>query len=49
MSGQKLTIYMDSKLIKDLKKLAIDEDTSVSQILSKLAMEYIKNAKNKNN
>lgn len=49
VAGQKLTIYMNPELIKDLKKVAIDEDTSVSQILSKLAIEYVKNAKNKNN
>jgi len=49
MAGKKLNIYMDEKLIKDLKKIAIDKDTSVSKILTELSIEYVKNAKNKNN
>lgn len=47
MAGQKFTIYMEPNLIKDLKKIAIDKDTSVSKILSKLAIEYLKKEKSK--
>ncbi|UZQ49888.1 hypothetical protein [Clostridium kluyveri] len=47
MAGQKFTIYMDPNLIKKLKKIAIDKDTSVSRILSKLAIEYLKEEKSK--
>jgi len=36
---------MDPELIKELKKLAIDKETSVSKILSELAIEYIKKEK----
>lgn len=47
VAGKKFTIYMDPNLIKDLKKIAIDKDTSVSKILSELAIEYIKKEKDK--
>ena len=45
VAGQKFTIYMDSSLIKDLKKIAIDKDTSASQIISELVNEYVKREK----
>ncbi len=49
MAGKKLNIYMEEYLIKDLKKIAIDKDTSVSKILTELAVKYVKKEKDKNN
>lgn len=41
MPGRKLTVYLEDELIKEGKKIAIEEDTSLSQILNKLLKEYI--------
>lgn len=41
MSGEKFTIYMDSELKKMLKKLAIDENRSASEIITELVKEYL--------
>lgn len=45
MAGQKLTIYMEPDIIKELKKAAIDEEKSLSKLLSELAIEYLKSKK----
>ncbi len=45
VAGKKITLYMEPNLIKDLKKIAVDKDTSVSKILSDLATEYLKKEK----
>jgi predicted transcriptional regulator len=48
MSGKrKFTIYLDDDLIKTLKKIAINEETSVSAILNKLGWEYVQKTKDK--
>lgn len=41
MPGRKFTTYLEDELIKDLKKIAIDKETSVSQILNDLAKIYV--------
>ena len=46
MPGEKFTIYMDNKLKKELKKIAIDENKSSSGIISELVQEYILHKKN---
>jgi metal-responsive CopG/Arc/MetJ family transcriptional regulator len=43
MASENFNIYMDKKLKKELKKVAIDEDTSASEIISELVKEYLKN------
>lgn len=45
MAGEKFTIYMDSELKKVLKKVAIDEDRSASEIITELVKEYLNNKK----
>lgn len=45
MAGEKFTIYMDSELKKRLKKRAIDEGRSSSEIISELVGEYLKHKK----
>jgi hypothetical protein len=45
MPGRKFTTYLEDKLIKDLKKIAIDKETSVSQILNDLATVYVEKEK----
>lgn len=39
--SQKLTLYMPREVVKDLKRAAIDDDTSVSRILSELAQRWL--------
>lgn len=41
MAGQKFTTYIESELLKKIKKQAIDEDTTVNKILEKLLIEYL--------
>jgi DNA-binding XRE family transcriptional regulator len=48
MAGEKFTIYMDEDLKKTLKKVAIDQKTSASEIISRLVIEYLNNIKSKN-
>ena len=42
MVSENFNIYMNKKLKKELKKVAIDEDTSASEIISELVIEYLK-------
>lgn len=42
MAGEKFTIYMEEQLKKDLKKAAIDENRSASEIISELVTDYLK-------
>jgi predicted transcriptional regulator len=43
MPGEKFTIYMDDELKRRLKKVAIDEKKSASEIITKLVIEYLNN------
>lgn len=45
MPGKKFTTYLNEDLIKELKKLAIDKEISVSQIFNDLATAYIEKEK----
>jgi metal-responsive CopG/Arc/MetJ family transcriptional regulator len=45
MAGEKFTIYMDEQLKKNLKKAAIDENRSASEIISELVTDYLKKKK----
>jgi predicted DNA-binding ribbon-helix-helix protein len=47
MAGKKVTIYLEEELIKKTKKIAVDEDTSMSKIVGELLEEYIKKHKGK--
>jgi metal-responsive CopG/Arc/MetJ family transcriptional regulator len=48
MAGEKFTIYMDEELKKTLKKVAIDQKTSASEIISRLVIKYLNDIKSKN-
>jgi len=41
LAGEKFTIYIEENLKKELKKRAIDENTSSSAIISELVKEYL--------
>lgn len=43
MPGEKFTIYMDVELKKKLKKRAIDEGRSASEIITELVKNYLNN------
>ena len=45
MIGKRVTIYLDSKLVIEAKKKALDEDTSLSAIIGKLLIEYLSKKK----
>ena len=38
---QKFTMNIDSELLKKLKHIAIDEEMTVTEILTKLITEYV--------
>jgi transcriptional regulator with XRE-family HTH domain len=48
MAGEKFTIYMDEQLKKELKKAAIDESRSASEIITDLVKGYLKRKKELN-
>ncbi|MGL0747178.1 MULTISPECIES: hypothetical protein [Secundilactobacillus] len=41
MGKKKFTTTLDSDLIKQLKIIAVEEDTSVANLLEKLAKDYL--------
>lgn len=45
MPTESFNISMDSELKKELKKIAIDENTTPSAIITKLVLEYIQKKK----
>lgn len=45
MAGKKVNLFLDEDLIKEGKKLAVDEETSLSQIVSNLLRDYIQRKK----
>ncbi|WP_346887808.1 hypothetical protein [Clostridium sp. UBA1056] len=44
---KKLTTYIEEESIKELKKIALEKECSVSDILDELAKKYIEKEKNK--
>lgn len=49
MASKKYTTYLDENLIKEIKKIAIDKETTVAQILNELIRDYIKKEKHEKN
>lgn len=43
LAGEKFTIYMDADLKKTLRKVAVDEEKSASEIITELVKNYLKN------
>ena len=41
MTKAKFTMTIENELLKSLKHMAIDEETSVTEIITKLIVEYI--------
>jgi hypothetical protein len=41
MPGRKTTVYLDEDLVKEAKKIAIDKDTNLSQILNNYLKIYV--------
>ena len=45
---QKFTMNIDSNLLKKLKHIAIDEDKTVTEIVTELIINYVSEYENKN-
>lgn len=41
MSNEKFSLYMDVRIKRRIKIIAVKEDTSVSQIVTKLLLEFM--------
>lgn len=41
MTSENFNIYIDRELKKELKKIAIDKDTSASEIITELVRDYL--------
>lgn len=49
MTKQQFTMNMDKELRKKLSHIAIDEETTVTEIITELLMNYVEEYENKEN
>lgn len=47
MVNKKVNLYLDDELVKEARKIAIDNSTSVSKLVTEFLQDYV--ASNKNN